>query len=156
MGRSGLPSTDEEVRALLASVVDRLTDEFEGIYDRGSVSAVVDVSAQELSRGTVKPFVPVLAERFARERLTAQAQAEGRLAKVVPNVVFVSLTGGRSEIGAALLARNAGDSVSIHSAGSQAGSEIDENVRAALKEVGVDLSEAFHQATHAGGARGSS
>jgi hypothetical protein len=145
------------VRALLASVVDRLTDEFEGIYDRGSVSAVVDVSAQELSRGTVKPFVPVLAERFARERLTAQAQAEGRLAKVVPNVVFVSLTGGgRSEIGAALLARNAGDSVSIHSAGSQAGSEIDENVRAALKEVGVDLSEAFHQATHAGGARGSS
>lgn len=105
---------------------------------------MVDASARELSTGGVTPFVHILAERFARERLRAQAQAEGRLGKPVREVVFVSLTGGgRSEIAAALLAIRSGDAVSVHSAGSQAVAEIDANVRAAMEEVGVDLSEAF-------------
>jgi hypothetical protein len=43
--------------------------------------------------------------------------------------VLVSLTGsGRAEIGAALLARSAGEAVSVHSAGSDAVAETDENV----------------------------
>src|SRR5262249_61921658 len=92
----------------------------------------------------IAPFVHILAERFARERLRAQAQADGRLAKPALEVLFVSLTGGgRSEIGAALLARRAGDAVSVHSAGSQAVAEIDQNVRVAMDEVGIDLGGAF-------------
>jgi arsenate reductase (thioredoxin) len=132
------------VSARLAAAVERLAEEFEGIHERGAICSLVDRSARELSGGRVTPFVPVLAERFARERLRAQAQFEGRLAKPVPEVLFVSLTGGgRAEIAAALLARRAGDSVSVHSTGSQAVPEIDEKVRAAMDELGIDLSEAF-------------
>src|SRR5215471_3593093 len=106
------------MRLRLAAAVDRLCEEFEGLYDRPAISALVEASARELSVGGITPFVHILAERFARERLRAQAQAAGRLVKSVPEVVFVSLTGaGRSEIGAALLARRTGDSVSVHSAG---------------------------------------
>ena len=144
MGLAEFPGFDDAMRLRLAAATDRLTEEFEGLYDRDVISGVVEESAQELSAGGITPFVHILAERFARERLRAQAQAAGRLVKSVPEVVFVSLTGaGRSEIGAALLARRAGDAVSVHSAGSKAVVEIDENVRAAMEEVGIDLSDAF-------------
>jgi len=144
VGLAEFPGFDDAMRLRLAAATDRLTEEFEGLYDRDVISGVVEESAQELSAGGITPFVHILAERFARERLRAQAQAAGRLVKSVPEVVFVSLTGaGRSEIGAALLARRAGDAVSVHSAGSKAVVEIDENVRAAMEEVGIDLSDAF-------------
>jgi arsenate reductase (thioredoxin) len=144
VGLAEFPGFDDAMRLRLAAAVDRLCEEFEDLYDREAIRALVDESARELSAGGITPFVHILAERFARERLRAQAQAEGRLAKTVPEVLFVSLTGGgRSEIGAALLARRAGEAVSVHSAGSQAAAEIDENVRAAMEEVGIDLSEAF-------------
>jgi protein-tyrosine-phosphatase len=144
VGLAEFPGFDEAMRLRLAAAVDRLEGEFEGIYERDVISGVVDESARELSAHGITPFVHILAERFARERLRAQAQAAGRLAKSVPEVVFVSLTGaGRSEIGAALLARRAGDAVSVHSAGSKAVTEIDENVRTAMEEIGIDLSDAF-------------
>jgi arsenate reductase (thioredoxin) len=136
---------DPAIAPLLASAVERLAEQFEGIYDRETVKSVLDDSAEELSGGASSAFVPVLAERFARERLRAQAQAEGRLAKDMPEVVFVSLTGGgRAQIAAALLARATEGAVSVHTAGSAAADdEIDSNVRAAIEELGVDVSEAF-------------
>lgn len=144
VGLSEFPGFDDAVRMRLASAVDRLAKEFDGIYERQAIAELVDESARELSGGGVTAFVPVIAERFARERLRAQAQAEGRLAKLVPEVLFVSLTGGgRAEIGAALLARRAGGAVNVHSAGSNVAAEIDSNVRAAMEEVDIDLSEAF-------------
>ena len=137
---------DEHVQGFLRSAATRLEHEFAGIHDAATVRAVVAESARQLSGGAVATvsFVPILAERFARERLRASGQAEGRLEKEIPEVVFVSLTGGgRAQIGAALLARRAGEAVGVHSAGSAAATEIDENVRAALAELGIDLSQAF-------------
>ena len=144
MGLSEFPNYDASISARLASAVDRLVDEFGGLYTREQVRTVVDESAQQLGRGSVSPFVPVLAERFARERLRSQAVAEGRVEKEAPEVLFVSLTGGgRAQIGAALLARRAGDAATVHSAGSERVGEIDPNVRLAMEEIGIDLSDAF-------------
>lgn len=144
MGLHEFAQGDEALKARLDAAADRLSEEMEGIYEPDTIRAVVEASARELSAEGVTPFVHILAERFARERLRAHAQAEGRIAKLVPEVVFVSLTGsGRAEIGAALLSRCVGDAVSVHSAGSQAIAEIDPNVRAAMDEVGIDLSQAF-------------
>jgi arsenate reductase (thioredoxin) len=59
-------------------------------------------------------------------------------------VVFVSLTGGgRAQIGAALLDKRTSGAVSVHAAGSGAGYDIDPNVRVALRELDIDLSEGF-------------
>jgi protein-tyrosine-phosphatase len=56
----------------------------------------------------------------------------------------VSLTGGgRAQIGAAMLSRAVGDAVNVHCAGSDFSGDIDENVRAVLGEVGVDLAGAY-------------
>ena len=144
MGLMDFPDFDDALRSRLASARDRLAEEFEGIHDRETISATLDASARELSGGEVTAFLPILVERFARERLRAQAQSAGRVAKTIPEVLFVSLTGGgRAQIGAALLARRAGPAVSVHSAGSNAVASVDPSVRAVLEEVGVDLTEAF-------------
>ena len=128
----------------LAAAANRLDKEFDGIYERDAIEAALEESAEALSPNGVTPYVHILAERFTRERLTALAYAEGRLAKTAPQIVFVSLTGGgRAQIGAALLARRLGSAVDVHCAGSDPSAEIDENVKAALSEVGIDISEGF-------------
>jgi protein-tyrosine-phosphatase len=133
-----------DVPARLAGAVDQLAKEFEGIFDRAHVEAVVDESARQLEGAAVASFVPILAHRFARERLRAQALFEGKLAKTVAEVLFVSITGGgRARMAASLLERVAGDALSVHTAGSGDVSEIDPNVRVAMEEVGIDLSDKF-------------
>lgn len=140
MGIEDFTSTE----ARLAAACDRLCEEFDGIYDRKTIEQLLDRSAQEFSGRGVESFVAILAERFARERLRAQAQAEGRLAKAGTQVVFISLTGGgRAQIGAALLARVTGDAVTVHTAGSDASEDIDPNVKKVMEEIGIDLSEEF-------------
>ena len=145
MSLEDFPGFDQVVRARLAAVVDQLAGEFEEVHDREHVRAIVDESSQQLLQsGSVTAFVHILAERFARERLRAQAQTSGQLAKALTEVLFVSLTGGgRAQIGAALLARRADGSVRVHSAGSAAVAEIDPNVRTVMEEIEIDLTDAF-------------
>jgi protein-tyrosine-phosphatase len=135
---------DAGLQLRLDAATDRLVEEFEGVYDREAIKAAVEESARSLSTSGVTPYVHILAERFTRERLKALAQTEQRIEKSVPEVVFVSLTGGgRAQMGAAMLASRAGETVSVHCAGSAAVAEIDDNVRTALGEIGIDLGEAF-------------
>src|SRR5215831_7049501 len=144
MSLQEFPDFDAAVRARLELATNELQQEFAGIYTREQVQAVLDESARQLQRGEVAAYVHVLAQRFARERLRALAQSEGRLAKPTIEVLFVSLTGGgRAQIAAALLARRAGTAVEVHTAGSDLGSGVDENVSAAMAEVSIDLAEAF-------------
>jgi protein-tyrosine-phosphatase len=133
-----------DVQARLARSVDQLEKEFTGLFDRGHIDAVVRESAEQLAGATVDSFLPVLAHRFARERLRAQAQAEGKLAKTLVEVVFVSITGGgRARMAASLLEEKTGDAVSVHTAGSGAAAGIDPNVRVAMEEVGIDLADKY-------------
>jgi arsenate reductase len=88
--------------------------------------------------------VPVLSERFARERLRAVAQAEGRIVKDTPEVLFVCVhNAGRSQMAAALLDRRAAGRVHVRSAGSTPAREINPSVTTAMAEVGLDLSQEF-------------
>ena len=58
-----------------------------------------------------------------------------------PVVLFLCVhNAGRSQMAAALLARDAGDKVLIHSAGSDPGDTLNPAVVAAMAEVGIDIS----------------
>jgi arsenate reductase (thioredoxin) len=60
-----------------------------------------------------------------------------------PTVLFVCVrNAGRSQMAAALLERIAGDGVRVVSAGTRPADEVHPNVVAAMREVGIDLSEA--------------
>src|SRR5262249_46261968 len=144
MGLEELQGFDHVVRARLDESVTQLTSEFEGVHDEEHVRVMVDECAAQLSRGRVAAFVPTLAHRFARERLRAEARSGGLGEPGVPEVLFVSLTGGgRAQMAAALLDACAGDTCRVHSAGSDATDSIDQNVLAVMEEVGIDMSESF-------------
>ena len=71
------------------------------------------------------PICRSLAEKFARDRLTALAQSKGLIAKPVPEVLFVCVqNSGRSQMAAALTRHIAGDRIHVRSAGSQPGERI--------------------------------
>ena len=89
-------------------------------------------------------FVPVLAHRFARERLKALAQAEGLVVKELPEVLFVCVqNAGRSQMAAGLVTLRSGGRVHVRSAGSDPAEVVNPLVAEAMAEVGIDLAEAF-------------
>jgi protein-tyrosine-phosphatase len=124
--------------------VEGLVDEFRGIFSRETIDRFVTESLESLPAARFSDFVPVLVHRFARERLRALGQAEGAIAKDVPEVLFVCVqNSGRSQMAAGLLHQRAAGLVHVRSAGSDPGERINPNVVTAMAEVGVDLSQEF-------------
>lgn len=141
-----IPSLDPLSAAhLLARSVTDLSHRFDGVFNAETVDRYVHESYQTLYRtAAIKTYLPNLAARFAADRLTALAQASGRLDKAVPEVLFVCVhNAGRSQMAAALLHRAADGRVHIRSAGSLPASEINPAVAEAMAEIGLDLADEF-------------
>jgi protein-tyrosine-phosphatase len=69
----------------------------------------------------------------------------------VPEVLFMCThNAGRSQMAAALLAREAGDAVRVTSAGSEPASQVNPAVAAAMAEIGVDISREIPKPLAAG------
>lgn len=131
--------------SLLHRASERLTQQFTGMVSEETVERIVFESYTALGRtATVTTHLPSLAEKFARDRLTALAQSRGFVAKPVPEVLYVCVqNSGRSQMAAALTRHLAGDRVHVRSAGSQPGRGILPSVVAVLAEIGIDVSEEF-------------
>ncbi|HXY86330.1 MAG TPA: arsenate reductase ArsC [Gaiellaceae bacterium] len=134
------PVTQRHVRR----AAERLAEEFAGVFSEETIEAYIAQSLDLLGDARVSVFVPTLAHRFARERLRALAQAEGRIVKDQPEVLFVCVqNAGRSQMAAGLVKLRSDGRVHVRSAGSAPGDEVDPAVVEAMDEVGVDLGEAF-------------
>src|SRR5579863_6733063 len=138
-------SLDGAAQHKIAGMVNQLCAEFVGSLDRAQIEYVMDDSvARILETAQDVDFVPLMAYRFARERLQALGRAGGRSADGAFDVVFVSLSGGgRGQIAAALTTLLSEGRVSVHSAGTAARSDLDAGVRSVIAELGVDPEEAF-------------
>ena len=91
--------------------------------------------------------LPSLTERFAKDRLTALAQSQDKIAKAKPEILFVCVhNAGRSQMAAALATHISRGAVSVRSAGSAPSESIPATVPAAMEEIGLNLSEAFPKA----------
>ena len=121
-----------------------LRQEFAGTFSAGTVERYTAESMEALSGARVKSFVPLFVDRFARERLRALGQVEGRIAKDVPEVLFVCVqNAGRSQIAAALLDHYAEGRVHVRSAGSAPADQINPDVVTAMSELGIDIGKEF-------------
>jgi arsenate reductase len=135
---------DPATREHLNRGLDSLTEEFSGIFSRGTIERYVQESLDSLRNPRFEDFVPLLVNRFARERLRALAQVEGKLTKQVPEVLFVCVqNAGRSQMAAGLLDKLAAGRVHVRSAGSEPAEQINPAVRDAVAEIGVDLDKEF-------------
>ncbi len=124
--------------------VQVLADEFAGIFSRETIDVYVEESLEQFAGARVEEFVPLMVERFSRQRLRALAQAEGKVTKEVPEVLFVCVhNSGRSQMAAGLLDKLAEGRVHVRSAGSDPAHELNPNAIEAMDEVGVDISKEF-------------
>ena len=123
---------------------ERLAEEFAGVFSQETIARYLAESTDLLGEAKINVFVPVLAHRFARERLKALAQAEGIVAKEQPEVLFVCVhNAGRSQMAAGLVKLRSEGRIHVRSAGSDPGDKVNPAVVEAMEELGVDMDEAF-------------
>ena len=116
-------------------------------FDADLVVTVVRESYTALGRtARVTAHLPVLAERFAVQRLEDIARARRSDEPHPPSVLFVCVANaGRSQLAAALLRKHAGSSVVVRSAGSVPAAEVHSTVQPFLDRL---LAESPDQAPY--------
>ncbi len=128
----------------LHRVVANLAHEFSGIFSRETIERSILDTSELFSQARIGQFVPLLVQRFARERLRALAQVEGLVAKTAPEVLFVCVhNAGRSQMAAGLTHVLSGGQVHVRSAGSEPTDRINPVIVAVMDELGIDLSQEF-------------
>jgi protein-tyrosine-phosphatase len=135
---------DPVTRHHVHQAAERLADEFVGVFSEETIERYIADSLDLLGDARINVFVPVLAHRFARERLRALAQAEGRIVSGQPEVLFVCVhNAGRSQMAASLVKLRSEGRIHVRSAGSAPGERINPAVIEVMNELGVDMSEEF-------------
>lgn len=131
--------------AALGNAADRLAHEFDTRFGRETVERLVSSSYEHLARqATVVNFLPLLAERFARERLQALAKVEGHDPDGRPTILFLCThNAGRSQMALGFLRHHAGEAAVGLSGGSEPGDRVNPAAVAAMAERGIDISEGY-------------
>jgi arsenate reductase (thioredoxin) len=132
-------------RLALRSAAARLAEEFDGVFGAETVERFLASSYDQFAnRATAVNFLPVMAERFARQRLKALARVEGKADDGLPTVLFLCVhNAGRSQMALGWFEHLAGDRAVAWSGGSEPGNEVNPAAIAAMKEIGIDISAEF-------------
>lgn len=133
--------TAEELEERYAYDTAQLADHYEGVFTPDEVREAVAISRVHLEKqATVTDFLPLLVSRMAKEELLAKAQAEGRVAKALPEILFVSEhNSARSHMAAALTRQMAGGKVNVRCAGLHPRGGLSGDVITVLAERGIAL-----------------
>jgi arsenate reductase len=143
-GKAVSNALDPITRRHVDSAAAELHEEFAGVFSQETIARYIEESTDLLSSARVTAFVPLLIHRFARERLQALAQAEGKIEKAQPEVLFLCVhNAGRSQMAAGLLNLRSSGRIHVRSAGSTPADEINPAVIEAMNEIGVDMSRQF-------------
>ena len=125
----------------LRTAASRLATEFADMFGVETVERFLHSSYDQFAgRATVPNFLPLLAERFARQRLRALAKVEGLAYTGTPTVLFLCThNAGRSQMALGFFAHLAGDSAIAWSGGSEPGDEVNPAAVQAMRERGIDI-----------------
>ncbi|KWX20473.1 phosphotyrosine protein phosphatase [Mycolicibacterium wolinskyi] len=125
----------------LKTAATRLESEFADTFGTETIERFLCSSYDQFaSRATIANFLPLLAERFARQRLHALARVEGKVSDGKPTVLFLCThNAGRSQMALGFFTHYAGDNAIAWSGGSEPGNEINPAAIEAMREVGIDI-----------------
>ena len=100
-----------DTKLALRTAAVRLADEFAGIFGTETIERFLQTSYDQFAhRASVTKFLPLLAERFARQRLRALAKVEGLHNDGKPTVLFLCThNAGRSQMALGFFTSLAGD-----------------------------------------------
>lgn len=129
----------------LTTAATRLERDFADTFSVETIERFLHSSYDQFAgRATVPNFLPLLAERFARQRLHALARAEGKIADGIPTALFLCThNAGRSQMALGFFNHLAGSGAVAWSGGSEPGNEINPAAVAAMAEVGIDITGEF-------------
>ncbi|WP_433476181.1 arsenate reductase ArsC [Spirillospora sp. CA-142024] len=129
----------------LLTATRNLAEEFTGTFSRETIERFLHSSYDQFAdRATISRFLPLLAERFARQRLHALARIEGKDTATVPIVLFLCVhNAGRSQMALGFFQHLAGTAAIGWSGGSEPGIEVNPAAIAAMRERGIDISREF-------------
>ena len=129
----------------LKSAATRLAEEFRGVYGPETIERFLVSSFDQFAdRAAVVKFLPLLAERWARQRLHALAKVEGRAHQGTPTVLFLCThNAGRSQMALGFFNHHAADAGIAWSGGSEPGVEVNPAAIAAMAERGIDITDEF-------------
>jgi arsenate reductase len=132
-------SVDQQLALRTASV--NLAGEFTGVFGAETVERFLYSSYDQFAAySTVPRFLPLLAERFAWQRLTALARVEGLSHDGRPTVLFLCVhNAGRSQMALGFFQHLAGDRAVAWSGGSEPGIEVNPSAVEAMRERGIDI-----------------
>ena len=133
-------TVDQE--AALATSTARLAREFESMFGLETIERFLHSSYAELATtATVPNYLPLLTEKFARQRLRALARVEGTIVDGKPTVLFLCVhNAGRSQMALGYFQHYAGDAAVGWSGGSHPGERVDPIAIEAMAEQGIDIS----------------
>ncbi|MGN9767668.1 arsenate reductase ArsC [Micromonospora sp. SD12] len=139
------PNLAVDQQVALRTAATRLAAEFDGSYGAETVERFLHASYEQFATlGSVPHFLPLLAERFARQRLRALARVEGHHRDGRPVVLFLCThNAGRSQMALGFFARLAGDAAVAWSGGSEPSTEVNPAAVAAMAERGIDIADEF-------------
>jgi arsenate reductase (thioredoxin) len=125
----------------LRSAATRLAEQFDGVFGPETIERFLASSYDQFaSRATATNFLPVMAERFARQRLQALARVEGKAGDGLPTVLFLCVhNAGRSQMALGWFNHLAGERAVAWSGGSEPGHQVNPSAIAAMAEIGIDI-----------------
>ncbi|MEZ0359285.1 arsenate reductase ArsC [Mycobacterium sp. SA01] len=129
----------------LTTAATRLHSEFGEHFGVDTVERFLHSSYEQVAaQATVPNFLPLLAERWAHQRLDALARVEGKITTAKPMVLFLCThNAGRSQMALGFFNHLAGDHALAWSGGSEPGNEINPAAVAAMAEIGIDIAREF-------------
>jgi protein-tyrosine-phosphatase len=152
MTESPVPAATQTTRELsidqrlaLKTAATRLQREFTDTFGVETIEKFLHSSYDQFAgRATVPNFLPLLAERFARQRLTALARVEGKITDTKPTVLFLCThNAGRSQMALGFFTHLAGDQGVAWSGGSEPADQVNPAAIEAMAEVGIDITAEF-------------
>jgi protein-tyrosine-phosphatase len=136
-------SLDQELA--LKTAARSLGDEFAGTFGTETIELFLTTSYDQFAdRARFDNFLPLMAERFARQRLHALAKVEGKATDGQPVVLFLCVhNAGRSQMALGWFNHLAQGRAVAWSGGSEPGVEMHPNAVAAMAEIGIDITQEF-------------
>jgi arsenate reductase (thioredoxin) len=132
-------------RLALKTAATRLENEFGDMFGVETIDRFLHSSYDQFaSRASIPRFLPLLAERFARQRLRALARVEGKHHDGKPTVLFLCThNAGRSQMAMGFFTHLAGDAAVAWSGGSEPSHEINPAAVEAMEERGIDIAHEY-------------
>lgn len=128
----------------LRSAATHLQREFDGVFGTETIDRFLHSSYDQFANhASIPNYLPLLAERFARQRLHALARVEGHH-DGRPIVLFLCVhNAGRSQMAMGFFQHLAGDRAIAWSGGTEPGTEVNPSAIAAMRERGIDITAEF-------------